>query len=221
MKKTSHTIYTIITALLFCIFYKTAFAAERPFLNYIAVDVGGSFPLQTKDKLLGKHKPDKSFIAGIKTGYVFNNTGISADINYVRIFNSKAHCKESNCFATQNFSSDLLLLNGYYNLFNYKNAGFYINGGIGAAHTKTGNFTSPTLNNYYKGGDNMTFTWSTGASISYSVSENLLLDLRYSYYNLGPALKSEYKVYKYGLSESKFKVRFNTQTVTLGMRYRF
>ncbi len=154
--------------------------------DYIRGDAGVAIP----DRIHSAEydRPDAAFVFDVGVGRVFTEK-TRADITYTRFNDLKTSCKRPNCNASQKFSSNVFLVNGYYDVFKAYNIKHYLTAGAGAAFTQNQNYKAPN-GAYQIGKDATTFAWTVGLGLNYPVTPQVALDLHYNYFNLGTAVRA-------------------------------
>jgi opacity protein-like surface antigen len=98
------------------------------------------------------------------------------------------------------------LVNGYYDMFNWRGFTPYVGAGAGFAHVKTSNVTTQSTatftdsftgdellqhaNGYSKSKSQTNFAWALMAGTSYDLSTNAKLDIGYRYLNMGSGVSA-------------------------------
>lgn len=154
--------------------------------NYIRGDIGIGIP----DSIHGAEysRPKPGFVFDIGVGKIFTDK-IRGDISYTRFNDFKAPCSSPGCVASQKFSSNVFLVNGYYDFFKFRNVKIYGTAGLGAAFTQNKNYNVSNGTSQL-GRDATTFAWTLGLGLNYPVSQRVSFDLHYNYMNLGTAIKT-------------------------------
>ncbi len=225
---------------------------------YIKADVGAAIPLGLTEKgkienifdsnafdFYNAKSPKTSVIFGGGLGYKFNeNFRADLSVSYLNKskFDANTYAKAVadgklviiNNKTTQEFSSLLAMVNGYYDAGKIMDVvSPFFNVGVGYARVKAGELkisqvgydqttTIPSRNN-------SNFAWSVGGGLSFAVNPNLYVDVAYKYLDMGKAQSGDQRATKTAMgTESKkladnqlIKPKFRAHVVTAGLRYVF
>lgn len=196
-----------------------AIAAIADAKDYIRADAGVAIPDEIHSGVYGR--PDPAFVFDVGVGRIFTEKA-RADITYTRFNDLKAPCGQGNCSASQKFSSNVFLVNGYYDVFKFYNIKHYLTAGVGAAFTQNGNFKISNNSEHKVGRDTTTFAWTIGLGLNYPVSNQVALDLHYNYFNLGTAIKTRgINVLNNGglLPSNALRGRFSAHVIAAGVQF--
>jgi opacity protein-like surface antigen len=131
----------------------------------------------------------------------------------------------SNSYSAQK-SEWLFLANGYVDLGTYRGITPYIGAGIGASRNTISGFTDTNAvlgaGGYAGSESEWNFAWALHAGLGFQVTNNVILDLSYSYLNLGDA--STATAYNYNPAYSRPNDGFKFEDITshdfqFGVRY--
>ncbi len=87
-------------------------------------------------------------------------------------------------------STTTLMLNGYYDIGNFRGFVPYVGAGIGVAYHRMSGvyFTeNPFLTNTIEGNNDLSFAWSVMAGVAYQISPRAVIDFGYRYIDMGKA----------------------------------
>lgn len=112
-------------------------------------------------------------------------------------------------------TSQLLMLNGYYDFKNTSKFTPYVSAGVGFTHVK--NKQTNGWGETSSDSDNH-FTWSAGVGVNYAVSKNVGLDLSYRYVDAGKFKFNNLVGYGENLDTN---VKLQSNEYLVGVRYNF
>lgn len=183
---------------------------------------------------------DAAGIYGLGVGYRFNNwfradvtgqyrgnsnfkgtdrfTGTAGGVPYSGIDNYSASKSEW-----------LVLANAYVDLGTWWCITPFIGAGVGGARVSIANFTDTGINNLAVGntsfasaptGSKWNFAWAAHAGLAYKVNPNLVLELAYSYVDLGPGQTGVLSDYTGGTTNNVFKFKdITSHDLKFGVRW--
>ncbi len=150
---------------------------------------------------------DPGYALGAAIGYGFDYGRIEAEVSYQRNDMDKIKVLGIAIDASGNSSNIALLLNGYIDFKNNTIVTPYLSAGIGVSRVDISGigalgFSLPSY-------DDTVFAYQVGAGLGFSLTEKVILDLKYRYL---------------GTSDPEFdnvKVNYGSHNVYLGVRYTF
>jgi opacity protein-like surface antigen len=144
-------------------------------------------------------------------------------------------------FYRGNVSSIVGLVNGYVDLGTFWGVTPYIGAGVGVAHNRLSGLTDQGFNytglngatgagwptgGYFRDGKKTNFAWALMAGLSYSVTQNLKLEVGYRYMNLGKMTSGQSQCFNpdgsIGGAGCNWRVsssKLESQDVRIGMRW--
>jgi opacity protein-like surface antigen len=195
---------------------------------YIRGDIGQSWAKKLdKNDTYINDKLKKSNIYSIGAGKYFTEN-LRADID-LSFRNYKLNDNIDGTTRTEKIKSTTLMVNGYYDIYNFGPITPYISAGIGIARNKAGtlNVNNPTLavNTSYNSKTINNFAWQIGAGASIKATEQVDFDLDYKFINMGKIQPGQGVAVDYSDNSSSSaepgKSKLRAHEVTIGARYNF
>lgn len=125
----------------------------------------------------------------------------------------------------------LVMANAYVDLGTWWGITPFIGAGAGAAQVTISNFTDTGINNLpfstasfasAPAGSRWNFAWAAHAGLAYNVSPNLVLELAYSYVDLGDGLTGALAAFDGTTTNNSFRFKnITSHDLTLGVRWNF
>lgn len=180
-----------------------------------------SFGVDSDYHWKNKSDMDGAFLGGVGLGYRMNDiVRIDGTVEY--------HAKNKMSARDQNFSnirkyegnasSIVLMANAYADLFTYHNVTPYIGAGIGASANRMNDFEVDVGSDHYEASSktNWDIAWAIHAGVGVKLSRNVILDIGYSYSDLGDANTGDFS------KEATLKLdHLTSHDVKVGIRYAF
>lgn len=172
------------------------FSAQAETSNYYIQLNGGLARGLAPKQDMGDVKMGSSGIIGVEAGYKFNeNLRASLSLDYLTNFSWTENVPTSLDVLRQDHSyknkSFVGMLNVYYDILDYNGLTPYITVGAGFARNKaTNNSTfyntdNTVLETSNQNGKKTNFAYKIGLGAKYNVSQDIAIDLRYQFVNLG------------------------------------
>ena len=117
------------------------------------------------------------------------------------------------------------MVNGYFDLGNFRGVVPYIGAGVGLAYHQMDDYTifhpsAPANVPYMTGGDNdLTLAWSLMTGFAYQVSDRAILDFGYRYIDLGRAATARHDVFAQGSHSRLAADDMTAHEIKIGLRY--
>ena len=149
-------------------------------------DITSSYRWKSKSNL------DNAFLGGIGLGYHLNDLlRFDGTVEY-RSKNTLTGWQK-NALEQRKYQGDVssfvMMGNAYIDLMTVRNVTPYIGAGIGASANRVSNFRMNSSTQYYNvaSNTNWDFAWSVHTGVGIKLTQNLILDVGYSYSDLGDA----------------------------------
>lgn len=168
-----------------------------------------------------KSDMDDAFLGGVGLGYRMNDiVRLDGTVEY--------HAKNKMSARDQSFSnirkyegnvsSIVLMANAYADLVTYHNATPYIGAGIGTSANRMNDFEVDAGSDHYETSSktNWDIAWAIHAGVGIKLSRNVVLDIGYSYSDLGDAKTGDFS------KDAPLKLdHLTSHDVKVGIRYAF
>lgn len=173
-----------------------------------------------------KLKTGKTFSIGLEGGYSINEMlrlGLSFDYLPDFSVNPKEVTVNDDKFfkdGNSKIKSMNIMFNAFLDAGNYNGFKPYLVVGVGAAQNKSNDIKNESGSNKLLTGKKKTnFAWKAGLGVKYAVNDNIDVDLRYQYLDLGKASwdANNTDQVKYSISDMKLKAN----QVMFGVAYKF
>ncbi len=177
-------------------------AKEKDF--YVQVNAGGAYGTNPKVRsenneadITNQKNIGSAPLLGVEAGYRINDKfRTSLSLDYLSNF------QWTNSYQIPNYPDDYLskykvisivgMINGYYNITEFKGLVPYITAGLGVSRNQA-KYTMTAIyidqedgsEEFYQKGTRYSFAYKIGLGTTYSVNEKISLDARYQYVNLG------------------------------------
>jgi opacity protein-like surface antigen len=194
----------------------TSFSQQSSFdsAGIFGVGVGYRFNEWFRADLTGQYRGNSNFKATDRF------TGTAGGVPYSGIDNYGASKSEW-----------LVMANAYVDLGTWWCITPFIGAGVGAARVSVGNFTDTGINNLpfstasfasAPGGSRWNFAWAAHAGLAYNVTPNLILELAYSYVDLGDGQTGVLSAFDGTTTNNVFRFKnITSHDLTLGVRWNF
>ena len=167
-------------------FSSFAYSADGPYLGAI-VGVGWLSDSDVTDSTAPGMPLELSYDSGLKfgaaIGYRFlDNVRIEGEVSYQQNDVDQTSVFGVSLDSTGEAEGIALLVNGYYDFFNYSNFSFFLTGGLGYAKVEINDYNIPGSGVPNLSDDDSVFAYQVGLGIGYAVTDKVTLDAKYRYF---------------------------------------